>query len=364
MKIDRKCPFYCGSLDAAYYGNEKNRYIESQVVNVDCILFMEQANVLSITDMERFAQTVIGEYGVRRPLSLLSDYLVSNTTDQKLIHEALRYLGADNVLQVRMQIEFQKVLALFQNVLLEGKNELEQYRLFDKRDCDPLEGEKSLGRILVMSVDGIPPELRIQDYQLVLITPEVLERPLYKVTCISGGGCSSAEDLSPRIIGVLKEELVPAHVRNILAGKPVEPVVAPDRLPLEIDRKASLYTGDIPSLGNTQTIEAYMASTAANIDCIMRMMDVPKNESGPIREFAEQLAEEYGVERPQYLLGQYFEAYHVLNGFGNDRILHNTDLILPNLDYYPDGRMKALRHALEEISDELSTQQGVGGIQL
>lgn len=63
MKIDRKCPFYCGSLDAAYYGNEKNRYIESQVVNVDCILFMEQANVLSITDMERFAQTVIGEYG-------------------------------------------------------------------------------------------------------------------------------------------------------------------------------------------------------------------------------------------------------------------------------------------------------------
>ena len=201
MKIDRKCPFYCGSLDAAYYGNEKNRYIESQVVNVDCILFMEQANVLSITDMERFAQTVIGEYGVRRPLSLLSDYLVSNTTDQKLIHEALRYLGADNVLQVRMQIEFQKVLALFQNVLLEGKNELEQYRLFDKRDCDPLEGEKSLGRILVMSVDGIPPELRIQDYQLVLITPEVLERPLYKVSCISGGGAVPLK-ISPPALSV------------------------------------------------------------------------------------------------------------------------------------------------------------------
>lgn len=91
-----------------YHCDEKDWYIESQVVNVDCLLFIEQAEGFSPGQMTDFARTVIGEYGARRPLSLLSEDALENSTDEELINEALKYLRADSVLHVQMQTDSQK----------------------------------------------------------------------------------------------------------------------------------------------------------------------------------------------------------------------------------------------------------------
>lgn len=348
MKIDRKCPFYRDSQKAAWYCDDKEWYIESQIVNVDCILYMEQVADMEPANIQDFARTVFEEYGAQRPLHLLSDYVVQNTRDKDLLRTALQFQRADDNLQVRIRADQEKVYALFQGILQEGQEELSQYRLFDATDCEPLQGEKSLGRIMVMRVDDIPYELRTQDSQLAWITPELLKRPLHKVTFIDGGEYSSCQDLSDRIIGVLKEELVPPHVRDILAGKSVNPNPKAERPPLEIDKTAPLYRGDTPFYGDADT-EQYMASTAANIAFIMSMEDIPDNKPDQIWRFAEQLTEEYGDERPQYLLKMYFLPQS-----------EDVDLVRPNLGYYFDGRVMALYYTLKNMSSEIDRQQQEG----
>ena len=358
LKIDRKCPFYTDSQSYAYHSGEKNLYVESQIVNAECILFMDQAMNMDISKMNEFAESVITEYGVRRPTALLSRYVLEHTDDKSLVDEARKFLHADSNIRVRMASDAKKVFKLVGSILKQAENELQEFRLFDQSDCEPFEGEKSLGRILVMSVDGIPGDIRTQDSQLALVTPELLEKPLYEMNFITGGSCSSCEDLSSKIIGVLKKELVPERIRNILDKKnPIQAEATLDRPPLDIDKKAPLYLHPVPSLSLLPAAERYLESTAANISCLMEIESVPENEPEVITCFAERLNEEYGQERPLYLLSQYFKDYKALNGFGTDQSLTNTDLILPNLGHYPDGRLNVLYTVLKYLSEDLGEYQ-------
>ena len=356
LKIDRKCPFYRDSLEMAYYDNQKNLYIESQIVNVDCIIFMDQAAKLNLNEINDFARLLIAEYGAQRPAYLLSEYVLRNTEKRKLIREALKFLRADNNLHVQMTTEPAKVFSLFRSILREAQDELLEYRLFDKNDCEPLRGKKSLGRVLVMSTNELPPDICTQDNQLAIVTPELLQRLLYDVP-FSGGRWDSGRDLSKKIIGVLKEERVPRYIRDILKGKPVVKKVRSDRPPLDMDKSVPIYRGITPLFDRSQEVERYLASAAANIDFTMKMQDIPEAQSNDISSFAQQLIEEYGEERPLYMLAQYFQDHNALNGFGVDRSLKNTDIVLPNFGCYTDGRIETLYDILKEMTIDMNEDE-------
>lgn len=357
VKIDRNCPFYRESQKAAYYTGQKNLYMESQIVNVDCILFMDQIAAMEESQIGRFADAIIGKYGTQRPTSLLADYIMRNSDDSELVAEGRKYFFVDNNLCVRFKAEPEKVDILFQSILQQTEEERNQYRLFDEKDCEPFEGEKSLGRILVVSVDDLPYDLQSQESQLAVVTPELLDRPIHKMTFVTGNEAGSIEDMYDKIIGVLKEDLVPRYVRDILQGKSTVTNTHEPREPLEIDRDAPLYLGKAPTFDDTKRMDSYLESMAANIAFIMELEDTPENDSAEMSEFVEDLLEAYGAERPVYLLAQYFNDEDILREMDENGVGHEAGIIQPNIGYYVDGRINTLYSMLKGAAVEMDVLQ-------
>lgn len=352
LKIDRKCPYYDGSSSLAFYDGQRDLYIESALTSIDCILHMEQVENVPDEDIEAFARSLIEQYGPQRPVTLLAlNHLfygekAYSKEDVSLRQTALQYSYGDWPIQPYMITSPEKRLRLFENVEQLVREPMKEYRLFDAADCEPFEGEKSLGRILVTSVDGIPAECRAQTGQLAHITTELLEKLPNEVKFLSGGSAASVNPLP--IIGVLKEEMTPDWAREILAGngRPLlaSGEVAPRPL-LEINLAAPFYSGSHFGAVTDDELEQYLESTAANLDCAFHIAHNPPDDPDEWDAFAKELLDTYGPERPiSVMVRSYHDGSFAAPFMDNelDQYCFADKLFMPRLPHYVNGRLEAI----------------------
>ena len=215
---------YLGSISEARRYNELDRWRDSHRENIACKRTIEEAIRKGFDGMYLngdCAQSVIDSFGFKRVGWVLANTLQQKTDDGRFSPRNKEWAAGTFIPPSDRNYDFTveshpAVLDGFVNLFRKAQGEL---HMFDRSQCDSLNGQELEGSVLVMSPYILKESYWSPENQLWLATggfgcsPSAAGRAVY-ATCL-GDGEQTRWDRSD-FIGILKEEHLPDWARESL----------------------------------------------------------------------------------------------------------------------------------------------------